>query len=584
MFSIPKVMLVEEVMDTKYFTILEDSKIEDVLFEIIKNNVKTLLAIDIEGKLTGMISITDLSCLVNKHMNYKNLKVKDVVKTKVVSVTKGISLYECKEIMLNNEIDFLPVLEQENIIGTISLEHIRDYHYMLLEDYEMTLKYIISHIKEGIYATNKYGEVILWNKFMEDRYDINAKDIVGKHMNLFLKNTISEKVILSKNEMSDLYFNDKKENLYALVHVNPVFYNSEFIGVVGTEVDIIDAKNISIQLEKVNDTLNYLKDEVKSLSKGSFDNILGNSFKLEKSKAIAKQVAKTNSSILILGESGTGKEVFARAIHNYSEKKGQFIPVNCSAIPKELFESEFFGYEAGAFTGARDKGKMGLFELANNGTLFLDEIADLPRAMQAKLLRALQEKEIRRVGGSKTIKINPRIISATNKNLEELVREEKFREDLYYRLNVIEINIPPLRERKEDIGILTHSFLKEICDNNNKKIIKLDNEVIRAFQNYKWKGNIRELKNTIENIVVLSEKQNITTDDIPDYILESSNLSMEDTSYPLDLSRARSETEIKHINKALKVSDGNKSIAAKLLNIPRSTLYYKMDQYNIENN
>lgn len=227
---------------------------------------------------------------------------------------------------------------------------------------------------------------------------------------------------------------------------------------------------------------------------------------------------------------------------------------------------------------------MGLFELANNGTLFLDEIADLPRAMQAKLLRALQEKEIRKVGGSKTIKINLRIISATNKNLEELVREEKFREDLYYRLNVIEINIPPLRERKEDIGILTHSFLKEICDNNNKKIIKLDNEVIRAFQNYKWKGNIRELKNTIENIVVLSEKQNFTTDDITDYILESSNLSMEDTSYPLDLSRARCETEIKHINKAIKVSDGNKSIAAKLLNIPRSTLYYKMDQYNIENN
>ena len=291
---------------------------------------------------------------------------------------------------------------------------------------------------------------------------------------------------------------------------------------------------------------------------------------------------KTNSSILILGESGTGKEVFARAIHSYSEKKGQFIPVNCNAIPREPFESEFFGYEAGAFTGARDKGKMGLFELAHDGTLFLDEIADLPRTMQAKLLRLLQEKEIRRVGGSKTIKINTRIISATNKDLEEMVREEKFREDLYYRLNVIEINIPPLRERKEDIAILTHSILEEICNNNNKKILKLDNEVIRAFQSYKWKGNIRELRNTIENIVVLSEKQSITTDDIPSYILESSNLDQDDTDYPLDLSRARRDIEIKHILKALKVSDGNKSTAAKLLNIPRSTLYYKMDLYNIE--
>jgi transcriptional regulator with PAS, ATPase and Fis domain len=225
---------------------------------------------------------------------------------------------------------------------------------------------------------------------------------------------------------------------------------------------------------------------------------------------------------------------------------------------------------------------MGLFELAHDGTLFLDEIADLPRTMQAKLLRVLQEKEIRRVGGSKTIKINTRIISATNKDLEEMVREEKFREDLYYRLNVIEINIPPLRERKEDIGILTHSILEEICNNNNKKILKLDNEVIRAFQSYKWKGNIRELRNTIENIVVLSEKQSITTDDIPSYILESSNLDQDDTDYPLDLSRARRDIEIKHILKALKVSDGNKSTAGKLLNIPRSTLYYKMDLYNIE--
>jgi len=557
-------------------------KAEDALVEIIKGKAKTLLVIDAKGKLTGVISITDLNRLIDKGTKNKNLKIKDVMRTEIISVEKGLTIYDCRDISLDKDIELLPVFEKENIIGILTKKHIRDHHQMLLEDYEITLNYIMSHIKEGIYATNKDGVVILWNKFMEDRYDIKAKDIVGKPMNLFLKNTVSEKVIQSKKEMSDLYFNDNKKNLYALVHVNPVFYNDEFIGVVGTEVDIIDAKNISMQLEKVNDTLNYLKDEVKSLSKGSFDNILGNSFKLEKSKTIAKQVSKTNSSILILGESGTGKEVFARAIHSYSEKKGQFIPVNCSAIPRELFESEFFGYEAGAFTGARDKGKMGLFELAHDGTLFLDEIADLPRTMQAKLLRVLQEKEIRRVGGSKTIKINPRIISATNKDLEEMVREEKFREDLYYRLNVIEINIPPLRERKEDIGILTHSILEEICNNNNKKILKLDNEVIRAFQSYKWKGNIRELRNTIENIVVLSEKQSITTDDIPSYILESSNLDLDDTNYPLDLSRARRDIEIKHILKALKVSDGNKSTAAKLLNIPRSTLYYKMDLYNIE--
>ncbi|HBH1936572.1 TPA: sigma-54 dependent transcriptional regulator PrdR, partial [Clostridioides difficile] len=300
------------------------------------------------------------------------------------------------------------------------------------------------------------------------------------------------------------------------------------------------------------------------------------------SKAIAKQVARTNSSIFIWGESGTGKEVFARAIHDYSERKGQFIPVNCSAIPNELFESEFFGYESGAFTGASKKGRIGIFELAKDGTVFLDEIADLPLSMQAKLLRVLQEKEIRRVGGDTTIKINPRIISATNKDLSKMVKAEKFREDLYYRLNVVEIKIPPLRERKEDIGLLVHSFLEEICKQNNKPVLTISKDVIDIFQNYRWKGNIRELKNTIENIVVLSQNSKIDVDDVPSYMMDSTNNSTEEEEYPLDLTKATQKIEIKNITKALKMSNGNKAKAAKILNIPRTTLYYKIDQYKID--
>ena len=418
--------------------------------------------------------------------------------------------------------------------------------------------------------------ISLWRK------DIKSEDIVGRPMNEFLENTISEKVLNSKVGMSDLYFTDKKENMYALVHANPIFYKEEFIGVVCTEVDVTEAKILALELEKVNDTLKYLKNEVKNLSKGSFDKILGKSYKLEKSKAIAKQVARTNSSIFIWGESGTGKEVFARAIHDYSERKGQFIPVNCSAIPNELFESEFFGYESGAFTGASKKGRIGIFELAKDGTVFLDEIADLPLSMQAKLLRVLQEKEIRRVGGDTTIKINPRIISATNKDLSKMVKAEKFREDLYYRLNVVEIKIPPLRERKEDIGLLVHSFLEEICKQNNKPVLTISKDVIDIFQNYRWKGNIRELKNTIENIVVLSQNSKIDVDDVPSYMMDSTNNSTEEEEYPLDLTKATQKIEIKNITKALKMSNGNKAKAAKILNIPRTTLYYKIDQYKID--
>lgn len=228
------------------------------------------------------------------------------------------------------------------------------------------------------------------------------------------------------------------------------------------------------------------------------------------------------------------------------------------------------------------KGKSGIFELAKDGTVFLDEIADLPLNMQAKLLRVLQEKEVRRVGGEKTIKINPRIISATNKDLEKMVKEEKFREDLYYRLNVVEIKIPPLRERKEDIGILLHYFLDEMCRENGKPRMSLSKEAYKILENYRWKGNIRELKNTVENMVVLSDSSIIEKDAIPSYIVESAKNSTDDEDYPLDLTSAIEKLEIKNITKALEMSKGNKAKAAKILNIPRTTLYYKLDLYGIK--
>ncbi|MEN2259058.1 sigma 54-interacting transcriptional regulator [Paraclostridium benzoelyticum] len=454
---------------------------------------------------------------------------------------------------------------------------------MELEDYGITVKHIIGEIKEGICAINTDGKVVLWNKFMENRYGIKSEEIVGKSMEKYLSGTISARVLRTKTRESGIYKNNDNENdVYGVVDANPIFINSEFVGVVCTEVDITEAQKLSRKLDKANDRLKYLEDEVKNLSKGSFDNILGRSYKLERAKEVAKRVSNTNSSIFIFGESGTGKEVFARAIHDYSERKGPFIPVNCSAIPSELFESEFFGYEAGAFTGANKKGKIGIFELAKHGTVFLDEIADLPLSMQAKLLRVLQEKEVRRIGGEKTIKIDARIISATNKNLQDLVEEGKFREDLYYRLNVVEIDLPPLRERKEDILLLINKFIKEICEENGMEALRMSKDAVSILQRYTWKGNIRELKNTIENIVVLSNGNTIDKDDIPVYIIESGQTISMDEDYPLNINKAISKLEIKTIKKALDMSNGNKAKAAKILNIPRTTLYYKIEQYDIE--
>lgn len=448
-----------------------------------------------------------------------------------------------------------------------------------------TLKCIIDQVNEGISAIDKDGVVILWNRFMQERYNITSDELIGRKMSDYLVDTISERVLATREAMSDVYYTKKNQvetDLYGVVHAFPIFHENEFVGVVCTEVDVTDASKLSKELELTQEKIKYLENEVKSLSIGEFDKILGKSYPLEKAKSMAKQVAKTNSSIMINGESGTGKEVFARAIHKYSEREGTFIPVNCSAIPQELFESEFFGYEPGAFTGATKNGKPGIFELANKGTLFLDEIGDMPYNMQAKLLRVLQEKEIMRVGGNEIIKIDVRVISASNKDLADMVRKETFREDLYYRLDVVEINLPSLRERSGDVVILIYNFLEEQCKLNNKPFLKITKQAMDILQSYEWKGNIRELKNTMENMVVLSNRDTLDVEDIPVYIRKrvEGNGSKE-MIYPMDLNMAVEILEKNKIEEALAKTSGNKSKAAKLLNIPRTTLYYKIDQYNI---
>ena len=569
MFSIPEMKKVEDVMDLNFNTINENESVKIAVSEIIKANKKTLVALDDNGDMSGIISITDIHNLGLNNEGIEDVKIKDIMKKKVVSVEKGMPIDECRDLMIKENIGILPVVDDNGkITGILRQEHIRDYLYMQLEEYGITLKYIIGHIREGICAVNNEGVVILWNSFMEERYGIKSDDIVGRPISDFLEDTICERVLRRRIGISDVYSTYKKQDMYGLVHANPIFFGGEFVGVVCTELDVTEARNLSFELEKTNEKLKYLQDEVKNLSNGVFEGILGKSDKIEKAKAIAKQVAKTSSSIFIWGESGTGKEVFSRAIHEQSGRKGAFVPVNCSAIPAELFESEFFGYESGAFTGANKKGKSGIFELAKDGTVFLDEIADLPLNMQAKLLRVLQEKEVRRVGGEKTIKINPRIISATNKDLEKMVKEEKFREDLYYRLNVVEIKIPPLRERKEDIGILLHYFLDEMCRENGKPRMSLSKEAYKILENYRWKGNIRELKNTVENMVVLSDSSIIEKDAIPSYIVESAKNSTDDEDYPLDLTSAIEKLEIKNITKALEMSKGNKAKAAKITLLP----------------
>ena len=321
--------------------------------------------------------------------------------------------------------------------------------------------------------------------------------------------------------------------------------------------------------------------------------------RMKKVYEIAKKVAPSSSTVLILGESGTGKEVLAKYIHFCSKREGPFVAINCAAIPEELLEAELFGYEKGAFTGAV-KSKPGKFEIAHKGTLFLDEIGDMSLKLQAKLLRVLQERQVERLGGNTPIKIDTRIIAATNKNLEEEVKNGNFREDLYFRLNVIPLHLPPLRERKEDIPLLATFFLKKICKREGIEEKEFSKEVLELLKSYHWPGNIRELENFVERLVILTDKKVIEPEDLSsDFvnlktvrpskasILEDRDLLLSSLNLPeisedgIELNKVLREIEVYYLKKALQLSKGVKARAARLLGLNRTTFIEKLKKYNL---
>jgi DNA-binding NtrC family response regulator len=312
--------------------------------------------------------------------------------------------------------------------------------------------------------------------------------------------------------------------------------------------------------------------------KNQFSNIIGKSSKMKKIFEIVKQVAPTKASVLITGESGVGKELIADAIHfNSPRKEKAFIKVHCAALTETLLESELFGHEKGAFTGATMR-KRGRFELAHNGTLFLDEIGEINQNVQIKILRVLQERTFERVGGEETLEVDVRIIAATNRDLKEEIKNGSFREDLYYRLNVVNIEIPLLSERTEDIPLLVSSFIKELSVENNKEIKGIDSKATKALYAYPWPGNVRELRNCIESAIVMCKTDIITIDDLPPYIQSNSDTNF--IKLPCGISLSEAEKTIITFN--LNQNNGNKSKTAEILGIGRKTLHRKIKEYNIE--
>jgi DNA-binding NtrC family response regulator len=327
----------------------------------------------------------------------------------------------------------------------------------------------------------------------------------------------------------------------------------------------------------------YLRKQLQA--RFEFKNIIGNSPAMQRVFERMQRIAKTDSTVMILGESGTGKELVARALHyNGRRKSHPFVAVNCGAIPETLLESELFGHAKGAFTGAvRDK--VGKFEAANHGTIFLDEIGTMPMQLQSKLLRVLQEQEVERVGGTKTIKLDVRVISATNADLEEQVRLGSFREDLYYRLNVIPVNLPPLRERREDLLPLVSHFMEKFCRLMGRPVMTIGKSALDALERYRWPGNVRELENLVERLTALTEHDLIAVDDLPGEMVEAlqpqQGICLELSPDGIDLPGALEELERKLIVKALQMSGNVKARAAILLGLNRTTLVEKMKRLGI---
>ena len=351
-----------------------------------------------------------------------------------------------------------------------------------------------------------------------------------------------------------------------------------------------DAERVTLVIQKAMNHLNLYRERNNLLDqleeKFKFDNIIGISPEIRKIFEMVENVAKSEANILITGESGTGKELVARSIHAHSERKtSPFVPVNCGAFPENLFEAEIFGYEKGAFTGA-NKRKIGLLEYANGGTFFMDEVCELPMPLQTKLLRAIQDKQIRRIGGNELIQVDVRIISATNENIEKALSQQKLREDLYYRLNVINIHLPPLRERKGDIRLLAEVFLKKFAEKMHKDITGFAVDVLDYFENYKWQGNVRELENVVERAVTLSKGKKITIAELPAYLFTetAAAISFDKVNFTDAKQIAVEEVEKKYLLHLLQKHNGNITKMAEDAGMTRRNIHRMLNNHNINTN
>ncbi|WP_421617391.1 sigma-54 interaction domain-containing protein [Brevibacillus sp. TJ4] len=429
---------------------------------------------------------------------------------------------------------------------------------------------VVSSAHDAVIAVDRNGLITLVNDQAKMLLGLNG-NVLGKPITDYIPHSDLLRVLKTgKQELGEIATVMDRS---IIVNRIPVIIKDQVVGAVSNFKEIVDIQKMEMLLRK------KLHDSGME-ARYRLDNIIGDSESIRETKERAVLFAKTNATVLITGESGTGKELFAQGIHLESNRAmGPFVAVNCAALPEGLLESELFGYEEGAFTGARKGGKPGLFELAHGGTLFLDELGEMPPRIQVHLLRVLQERRVRRVGGERNIPIDVRIVAATNRDLEREVQQERFRADLYYRINMLQLEVPSLRERLSDIPDLVRSMIQELNEQNTQKIEQIDEGVYRLLQSYHWPGNVRELRNMVERMVLLAKKGRITEELVAPLFARKNRTQQ--ASLPEETKQV-THPEAERIAIALQNAKYNKTLAAKALGMDRSTLWRKIKQYQLE--
>jgi len=455
---------------------------------------------------------------------------------------------------------------------------------MLKDISEKLLEALLDNPYESLILVDEQGIVRFMSTSNEGVYKTAVKDAIGKHIREVSPKTRLPRILeTGKAEIGRSMILKSKNLVIARI---PLFLDGRIVGAAGKVMFMSPKKlkELYDRIENLETKIDFYQDELNQVYGGrySFESIIGNSDPIHRAKELARQAAATDASVILTGESGTGKELFAHSIHQASQRRGQnFVRVNCAAIPADLIESELFGYEAGAFTGARKKGKAGKFELAHNGTIFLDEIGDMPMALQVKLMRVLEEKEVERIGSRTPKPINFRVISATNRDLKKLIDKQAFRLDLYYRLNVVHIHLPALREIHEDIPSIFHHFFDRLALGKKAKIRAVSREALEAMQQYTWPGNIRELRNVVERAMIVCQGDAIERADLPlEKNVTPAVPSFTEGKIP-SLKKVLQETERQAILAALEHTGNNRVEAARILGIHRTGLYQKMKKHGI---